>query len=96
MNREMFMNLIWPTLVKSIEDKGFKPGLLSNKIMENGIYIVLSPEVDCSLEAEKQFRDIVIDLLTRCHIPFENKSDELCTYIYIDLIKLTIGEMYNG
>lgn len=92
MNMEMFISLVWPTLSKAIQDKAFKPCLVSNKGMGDSAYIILSPEGDYSLESEKPFRDTVIDLLTRYHIPFEDESDGLCTYIFIDLKKLKLWE----
>lgn len=86
MDREIFMTLVWPTLVKSIEDKGFEPSLISNEIAGDGVYILLSPGY-ARPQSEKQFHSTIIDLLTRLHIPFEDRSDGLCTLIFIDFDK---------
>ena len=86
MDREMFMTLVWPTLAKSIEDKGFEPSLISNETARDGAYILLSPG-HAWPQSENPFRDAVIDLLTRLHIPFEDRSDGLCTLIFINFDK---------
>jgi hypothetical protein len=83
----MFMSLVWPTLLKAIQNKGFEPGLISNEGMGDNVYILLSPEHACP-QSEKPFRKTVIDLLTQYHIPFEDESNELYALIFIDLIKL--------
>lgn len=95
MDGEMFINLVWPTISKAIEDKGFKPSLISNGAIRNCAYIVLSPENTYQPHAEKQFHDIVIDLLTRLHIPFEDRSDGLCTLIFIDFDKHESEDIKN-
>lgn len=92
---EIFYNIIYPSIKTSLEAKGFEPSLISNKAMRDGIYIVLSPESDYPSQSEKQFRDAIIDLLTRLHIPFEDESDGLCTYIFINLAKLNLQEINN-
>ena len=81
-----FTTLVWPTLAKSTEDKGFEPSLISNETMRDGAYILLSPGHTC-LQSEKQFHSTVIDLLTQLHIPFEDESNELCALIFIGFIE---------
>lgn len=88
MDKEIFMTLVWPTISKSIEDKGFEPDLISNETTRDGAYILLSPGRHAWPQSEKQFRNIVIDLLTQLHIPFEDRSDGLYTLIFIDFDKL--------
>lgn len=90
----MFMTLVWPTISKSIEDKGFEPSLISNETVENGAYILLSPG-HAWPQSEKPFRNIVIGLLTRLHIPFEDRSDGLYTLIFIDFNKLRSQDIKN-
>ena len=94
MNKEMFVNLVWPTLSKAIRDRGFEPSLISNKAMSDSVYILLSPVYACS-QSEKQFDDTAIDLLTQFHIPFEDKSDRSYTLIFINLTKLKLWEIKN-
>jgi len=95
MQYEIFYNIIYPSIKASLEAKGFEPSLLSNKAMRDGVYIVLNPGSDYPKQSEKQFGDAVIDLLTRLHIPFEDESDGLCTYIFINLTKLNLQEINN-
>ena len=94
MDREMFMTLVWPTLAKSIEDKGFEPSLISNETARDGAYILLSPG-HAWPQSEKPFRDIVIDLLTRLHIPFEDRSDGLYRLIFVNFDKLRSQDIKN-
>ena len=95
MDREIFMTLVWPTLAKSIEDKGFKPSLILSEAIRNSAYILLSPENSLNKQHEKRFRDAVIDLLTRLHIPFEDKSDGLYTLIFVNFDKLRSQDIKN-
>ena len=102
MDREMFITIVWPTLAKTIEDKGFTPCLLSNRAQNDVVYIemmapteMVAPMDDCVLLSEKQFHDTVIDLLTRYRIPFADKSDRINTRILIYLTKLKLWEANN-
>lgn len=101
MDTEMFITIVWPTLAKAIEDKGFTPCLLSNRT-QDVVYIemmapteMVAPMDDCVLLYEKQFRDTVMDLLTRYHIPFIDKSDKINARILIYLTKLKLWEANN-
>lgn len=87
MNSEIFKSLVWPTISKVITDKGFKPSLIQDEVMRDGVYILLSPENVSNMRQEKQFRDTVIDSLIQLHIPFEDESDGY-TLIFINFDKL--------
>lgn len=96
MNRQMFIILIWPTLAKAMEDKGFTPRLWLPE-NESIVYVEMNChgyDSDYIFEFEKEFHDAVIDLLIQYHIPFVDKSHGY-TFIKIDLTKLNLQEINN-